>query len=73
MRSAIAQLAENRTADERRKVLRAAIRQLERADIYVAAVGAMGLDDRPARRAIDQLRTDLDSLRRHLVDIRTLS
>jgi hypothetical protein len=66
MRSAILQLPETRTANERRQVLRAAIRQLERAAIYLAAVAYMELDDREAQRALDQLRTDVESLRRQL-------
>jgi hypothetical protein len=66
MRNAILQLAESRTANDERKVLRAAIRQLERADIYLASVAYMELDDRESRRALSQLRTDVESLRRHL-------
>jgi hypothetical protein len=66
MRNAIVQMPEYRTAGEQRQVLRAAIRQLERADIYLAAVAHMGLDDRAAERSLNQLRTDLDLLRRHL-------
>jgi hypothetical protein len=70
MRNAIVQLPEQRTTGERRQVLRAAIRQLERADIYLAAVGFMDIDDRPAERALNQLRADLEGLRRHLSDQR---
>jgi hypothetical protein len=66
MRNAIVQLPEHRTTSERRQVLRAAVRQLERADVYLAAVGYMDIDDRPAERALRQLRADLDALRRHL-------
>jgi hypothetical protein len=66
MRNAIVQLPEHRTTSERRQVLRAAIRQLERADVYLAAVGYMDIDDRAAERALRQLRADLDGLRRHL-------
>ena len=51
-------------------MLRAAIRQLERADIYLAAVSYMDLDDREAARANNRLRTDLDSLRRYLIELR---
>jgi hypothetical protein len=71
MRSAMLQLPEARTDGERRKVLRSAIRQLERADIYLAAVAYMELDDRPAQRAVSQLRADLDALRRHLGELRS--
>ncbi len=65
------QLPESRTAPERRQVLRAAIRQLERAELYLAAVACMELDDRPAQRAVDRLRADLDALRRHLIELRS--
>ena len=72
MRNAILQLPEARTANERRQVLRAAIRQLERADLYLAAVAYMELGDREAQRALNQLRTDLVSLERHLAERRNL-
>jgi hypothetical protein len=66
MRNAILQLPAQRTTSEQRHVLRAAIRQVERAEIYLAAVAHMDLDDRAAERAVRQLRADLDALRRHL-------
>jgi acyl-CoA reductase-like NAD-dependent aldehyde dehydrogenase len=66
MRSAILQMPESRTPNERRQVLRAAIRQLDRAEIYLAAVAYMELGDRDAQRAVNQLRTDVESLRRYL-------
>ena len=66
MRNAIVQLPDQRTTGEQRQVLRAAVRQLERADIYLAAVTFMDIDDQPAKRALRQLRADLDALRRHL-------
>ena len=70
MRNAILQLPETRTATERRFALRAAIRQLDRAEIYLAAVAYMELDDREAKRVVNQLRRDLDSLLRHLGESR---
>ena len=70
MRSAVLLLPESRTANENRQVLRAAVRQLERADLYLGAVGSMYLGDRQAARALNQLRTDLDALRRHLLELR---
>ncbi len=70
MRSAVLQLPSSRTAQERRQVLRAAIRQLERAEIYLAAVAYMDLGDRAAQQAIAQLRAELDALRRHLIEER---
>ena len=72
MRNAILQLPEARSANERRQVLRGAIRQLERADVYLAAVAYMELGDREAQRALNQLRTDLVSLERHLSERRNL-
>jgi hypothetical protein len=72
VRSAILQLPEARTANERRKVLRAAIRQLERADLYLAAVAYMELGDREAQRALNQARIDLARLRRYLGERRNL-
>ena len=70
MRSAILQLPAQRTSNEQRQVLRAAIRQLDRAELYLAAVSHMEIDDRAAQRAVRQLRTDLDGVRRHLVALR---
>jgi acyl-CoA reductase-like NAD-dependent aldehyde dehydrogenase len=72
VRNAILQLPEARTANERRKVLRAAMRQLERADLYLAAVAYMDLGDREAQRALNQVRGDLASLGRYLGERRNL-
>jgi len=71
MRNAVLQLPKSRNANEQRQVLRAAIRQLERADIYLAAVAYMDLDDRNAERALNQIRTDLESLRRYIAEQRS--
>ena len=71
MRSAVLQLPTSRSAAERRQVLRAAIRQLERAEIYLAAVAYMDVNDRQAQRAISQLRADVDGLRRYLGEQRS--
>lgn len=51
--------------------MRAAIRQLERAEIYLAAVAYMELGDRQVERSVSKLRTDLESLRRYLAARRT--
>ncbi len=72
MRSAVLQLPAARTSNEKRQVLRAAIRQLERAEIYLAAVAYMELDDRDADRAITRLRNDVEILRRYLVESRSV-
>jgi hypothetical protein len=66
MRNAILQLPETRTSKEQRQVIRAAIRQLERADIYLSAITYMQLDDREAQRAVNQVRTNVEGLRRYL-------
>lgn len=60
------QLPEARSVKERRQVLRAAIRQLERAEIYLDAVEYMNVDDREAERALGRLKADLRSLTRYL-------
>jgi len=67
----VLQLPNARTAGERRKVLRAAVRQLERAEVYFDAVEYMDLDDRQARRALAQLKSDLRSLTAYLVQLRS--
>ncbi|HVS49288.1 MAG TPA: hypothetical protein VHJ99_10330 [Candidatus Dormibacteraeota bacterium] len=70
MRNPILQLPDSRSADERRKVLRTAIRQLERAQDYVTAVAFMDIPDREARREVQELRHDLEVLRRRFVERR---
>ena len=70
MRAAVVQLPATRTASESRQVLRIAARQLERADLYLAAVEALDLGDRQAARALNQVRSDLDALRRYLIELR---
>ncbi len=70
MRSAILQLPSRRTSNQRRQVLRAAIRQLDRAEIYLAAVAYMDIDDRAAQRAVGQLRAHVLSLKGHLAELR---
>jgi len=71
MRNAILKMPDQRSANEHRQVLRAALRQLERAEIYLAAVAYMDLGDSAADRAITKLRTDLNGLYRHLSDTRS--
>ncbi|HVH62593.1 MAG TPA: hypothetical protein VNA65_03225 [Candidatus Dormibacteraeota bacterium] len=67
MRSAVLQLPTARTQNEKRQVMRAAIRQLDRAELYLAALAYMELDDLEAERAVNKLRSNLDGLRRYLV------
>jgi hypothetical protein len=66
MRSAILQMPQARTAAERRRVFGTAIRQLERADLYLSAVASMDLGDTEMWRSLDRLRRDLEALNRHL-------
>ena len=63
-------MPEHRSAGERRQVLRTAIRQLERAEIYLAAVTSLDLGDRPAQREVEEVRLDVKHLIRHLSDQR---
>lgn len=70
MRNAILQMPEQRSAGERRQVLRAAIRQLERAEIYLAAVSCLDLGDIPAQREVEEVRLDVKQLIRHISDQR---
>lgn len=51
--------------------MRAAIRQLERADLYLSAVTYMAIEDGEADRALRRLRNDLESLRSYLVEARS--
>lgn len=51
--------------------MRAAIRQLDRAQLYLSAVTYMAIDDVEAERALRRLRTDLDSLRSYLIEARS--
>ena len=70
MRNAVLQLPDRRTEREQQRVLRGAIRQLERSDLYLAAVGYMGIGDPASERMLVSLRADLEGLRRRLVDLR---
>lgn len=72
MRNAVVQLPHARTINERRQVLRAAMHQLERADLYLAAIAYMDLGDREAQRALNRVRGDLASLGRYLGERRNL-
>ena len=70
MRNAVVQLPERRTDGEQRQVLRIAVRQLERADLYLGAAVALELGDEDLQDAIDEIRDDLEALRKRLVDER---
>jgi hypothetical protein len=68
VRNAVLQMQELRTQAERRQVMRIAVRQLERADLYLAAVCALELPEADA--AIEELRDGVEGLRRQLIDAR---
>ncbi len=70
MENPVLQLRRTPEGARRRSDLRTAIRQLERADLYLAAAYYVGLGDPPAERLLVSLRADLEGLRRRLVDLR---
>jgi hypothetical protein len=70
VRNAIVKLPTRCLVGEHRRVPRAAIRQLDRADIYLAAATYMDLGDRAVDRTLSRARADLDGLRRYLTERR---
>ncbi len=62
------QASERDRVDERRRILRAAVRQLERAEDYIAAAGHLELGDPAMQLALDGLRQDLEGLRLQLAE-----
>ena len=66
MRNPILRFPVDNAEYTRHRVLREAVRQLERAEIYLTAVSDMEIEDRAASRALNQLRVDARDLRRHL-------
>lgn len=71
MRMAIVELPDRRSKNQQRSVLRAAIRQLDRADVYLSAVAAMEIGDWGAERELRRIRTDLEGLRRSFLERRS--
>ncbi|HXC77632.1 MAG TPA: hypothetical protein VNU19_11320 [Candidatus Acidoferrum sp.] len=70
MRNPIFKPSAERSKGELRSVLGAAIRQIDSADLYLAAVTYMDLEDHSIDRAVSRLRADLDGLRRYLAEQR---
>ncbi|HEY2598989.1 MAG TPA: hypothetical protein VGJ79_10985 [Candidatus Dormibacteraeota bacterium] len=70
MRNAILTLPTQRSSGEHRQVLRPAVRQLDRAEIHLAAVARMDVGDPAVESCVRRMRADLDGLRRHLIDRR---
>ena len=71
MRNAIVNLPETRTDAQQRQVLRAAIRQIDRAEDYVGAVTNMDIADADVWRSVRRVRADLEHLRRRLTQLRS--
>ena len=71
MRSAVVHLPARRSQNLQRPLLSAAIRQLERADIYLGTVASMDIGDWQSDRSLRQLRTDLEGLRRSFIERRS--
>ncbi len=70
MRNAILRIPDQRTAGEPRRVLRSAIRHLDRAELYISAATFMDLGDPVAERALGKLRSEVESLRHYLTNAR---
>jgi hypothetical protein len=70
MRNAIVSLPTQRSIGERRQLLRSAVLQLARVEMYLAAVTYMDLGDKAVDRTIGQLRAEVDGLRRYLIERR---
>ena len=68
MRNEVIRMPDPRAAGEQLRLRRIAIRQLERADLYLGAVAGLDMADDGAVGAIDQIREDLETLRRRLLD-----
>jgi hypothetical protein len=64
--------AEQRKREDqrRRRDLRTAVRQLERAELYVVALHSLNLEDREAKAGVDDLLGRLRSLERYLFQLK---
>ena len=68
MRNDTLRLPDERSLDEHRQLRRAAVRHLDRAGVYIAASTFMDLGDPDVERALGQLRSDLEGIRRHIAN-----
>jgi hypothetical protein len=59
-----------REDQQRRRNLRIAIRQLERAELYLVALYSLELDDRAAEESVDELIGQMRSLQRYLLQLK---
>jgi CHAD domain-containing protein len=64
--------AEQRKREDqrRRHDLRIAVRQLERAELYVVALNSLSLEDREAKASVDDLLGRVRSLQRYLFQLK---
>jgi hypothetical protein len=71
----VAPTAEQRKREDqrRRRDLRIAVRQLERAELYVVALHSLNLDDREAKASVDDLLGRLRSLERYLFQLKVMA
>ncbi len=72
MRDPLRVVAEDqrRASQYRRRNLRIAIRQLERAELYVVALGSLDLRDEGIDVSVEQLLDELRSLRHYLLQLK---
>ncbi len=59
-----------REARHRRRQLRIAIRQVERAELYLVALGSLGLEDPDSRERVQDLVQRLQALHLHFIELR---
>lgn len=69
MNDALRVVAEDRVraSQYRKRNLRIAIRQLERAELYIEALNSLDVDDEVAEESVARLGEDLRGLRRYLL------
>ena len=70
MRNAIVNMPTPPSVGEDRRLLRSAVRQLESAELYLASVTYMDLGDPEVDRSVSRMRSELEGLRRYLIDRR---
>jgi hypothetical protein len=58
----------DRAIQQRRRNLRIAVRQLERAELYLVALYSLGLGDKAVEATVDELLQGLRGLQRSLVE-----
>ena len=59
-----------RASQEHRRNLRIAVRQLERAELYIVALLSLRIDDATAEASVDDLIGRLRAVQRHLLELK---